>query len=165
MKKFFVFITVLVFAAVLVSAAWCDETETEPIELPTATESFDYYYSLTDTGNNITWSIVSGDLPLGLELSRDTGIIYGIPETGTAGQYYYFTVKAQSGEKSVEVDYYLWVNSSGAYTVDIANDMADKSAYVKVGPVEAGGSCNTGLGCVSMFLMPVILLRKRNRKV
>ena len=53
-----------------------------------------YNQTLTATGNTpITWSIIDGTIPKGLDLNQNTGIISGIPTTeGT----FTFTVKAEN---------------------------------------------------------------------
>ncbi|MDR0517024.1 MAG: putative Ig domain-containing protein, partial [Fibromonadaceae bacterium] len=54
-----------------------------------------YNVSLQSKGSGITWSISSGSLPSGLRLNAETGVISGMPESGTEGDHT-FEVRAEN---------------------------------------------------------------------
>ena len=69
--------------------------------LPDGALDIYYYYTLEATGSSITWTIVSGNLPTGLELSEN-GVISGIP---TAEGTFTFKVKAENPTGSAEKEF------------------------------------------------------------
>lgn len=61
--------------------------------LTTLTEGVSFSQTLARTGSTpMTWGISAGTLPSGLALNSSTGVISGIPDSGTAGSYS-FTVQ------------------------------------------------------------------------
>jgi len=86
---------------------WALLSDTPPsittASLPNGTFAAAYSQTLTADGYNITWSIASGELPDGLELTSATGEISGTP---TAVGEFIFTVKAadfDTKELSIEI--------------------------------------------------------------
>ncbi|MDR0518228.1 MAG: putative Ig domain-containing protein [Fibromonadaceae bacterium] len=68
-----------------------------------------YNVSLQSKGS-VTWSIASGSLPSGLRLNADTGIISGMPESGTDGDYT-FEVEATNEKGSDTEEFAMTVEA------------------------------------------------------
>ena len=71
------------------------------------TVGMSYIQRLTSEGDTIVWSKVSGNLPDGLELSPDNGVISGIP---TTRGFFPFTVKAENAKDSSSKDLNITIN-------------------------------------------------------
>lgn len=87
----------------------------------------------------VTWKIVSGSLPDGLTLDKDTGIISGKP-TASAGQKFRFTVRATNQfsfhEKSFEIGIYTssFEKPTGLHWVE---NVHDDTIYAAWEPLKA----------------------------
>ncbi len=113
---------------VLLTVVGCVITTPTPIEItPTvltaAIEGRAYSAGLINTGGgDTTWSIASGQLPDGLFLGSESGVITGTP---TLPGTYSFTVKARSGTQSGEINYSLQVISMLRVQASLANPQVD----------------------------------------
>ncbi|MCL2245059.1 MAG: putative Ig domain-containing protein [Treponema sp.] len=126
MKNTFKVIGIIALAAIIgLSVIACEDPAPIPpaiitTTLPGGTEGTAYTATLAATGDTpITWSIESGDLPAGLALAAETGIISGTP-TATGTQT--FTVKAANiaGDDTKELSIAVSINS--ARLVNAANE-------------------------------------------
>jgi hypothetical protein len=89
-----------------------------------------YEETLTATGDDIAWSIESGTLPTGLELSA-AGVISGTPTNATAGRITTFTVRASnstgSDTKQLSITI-VWNAGSSSYMSDFLNSVPANTA-------------------------------------
>ena len=107
-----------------------------------------YSESLEATGSSpITWSVISGVLPDGLELNSSTGLISGYPE---ASYEYSFTVRATnsagSAERALSISIYSnnnYPNNSGIYRHS------------------SSGGCNGGFSILGLALVAIFARKKK----
>lgn len=135
---------------------------TPTVTIPTITTSYlnygyvgyNYEVTLQASGENITWSIISGALPEGLELNETSGTISGIPYYEG---YYTFTVQAEnsSGKDTQELSitiYEDYVNN---------NDNENENVNSRSSGGGSGGGCNSGIMISGIALILGLLLKRR----
>ncbi|MCL1865867.1 MAG: CotH kinase family protein [Oscillospiraceae bacterium] len=82
------------------SCDWCGEKSAPVIgdvAMPSAGTGIPFSVTLTASGDGLTWSIDSGNLPAGLSINSSTGVISGTP---TADGAFTFTAKATNADGS-----------------------------------------------------------------
>ncbi len=62
----------------------------------TATENVGFSRTISATGTNVSYKIISGDLPPGLRFNTSTGVISGVPSLVWQTTQYEFTARAQN---------------------------------------------------------------------
>ena len=88
--------------------------------LPNGTVDTAYSQTFAATGSDtITWSVISGSLPDGLNLNKDTGKISGTPTT--VGSYT-FTIKAENNYGSASKELTIDIGTTPSYSVSVNPD-------------------------------------------
>lgn len=128
------------------------DTETAPTITTTslATGQVGEYYSATlnATGSSpITWSVISGELPDGLDLNSSTGVISGYPE---ASYTYSFTVRATNSAGSAERELSISIYSNNNYT--------NNSGIYRH---SSSGGCNGGFSIMGLALVAIFARKKK----
>ncbi|MCU0437663.1 MAG: putative Ig domain-containing protein [Raineya sp.] len=100
----------------------CAGVTLNPNSLPNANQSITYSQTLSQTGlsGTVTWSIITGSLPVGLSLNNSTGVISGIPTTLQTAN---FTIQVTNGVCSGSKAYSITVTQSGAIIEIITTDI------------------------------------------
>lgn len=94
----------------------------EPLALPDGVVGADFSVTLTVTEPTATpaWGIVSGELPPGLSLDANTGVLDGFP---TGGGTFDFRVRAETADRFGERDYSIRVTSPSLVVGDVADQL------------------------------------------
>jgi hypothetical protein len=122
---------------------------TTPATLAAGTAGAAYTQSLTASGGGtVTWTLVDGDLPLGLTLSS-AGVISGVP---TAAGVFTFTVKASNGAPP---------DATLELTITIAGAPGNGGETRGGGGSGGSGGCATGFGFLPVILAAAGAMKKR----
>ena len=79
-----------------------------------------YADAVTASPSGVTWSIVSGTIPAGLDFDAQTGVFTGTP---TTAQDYTFTLGATNGETSARQQYTVTIYPANVEAVEILTNM------------------------------------------
>lgn len=108
-----------------------------------------YSSTLTSNGTNLTWSVSSGNLPSGLNLNSQSGLISGT--LNRAGNYN-FTITASNSYARASKSFSVNVTSSG-----------QSNTTLKSSSESSSGGCNSGLGIFAALISGAMLIFKRSK--
>ena len=114
--------------------------------LPSGQVSKDYYAELSSTLENVEWTVKSGDLPKGLTLSKNTGVISGVPEK--AGTFK-FIIQAKLSDRESLRRFEIFIEPE---------EIIEPQKEISSG----GGGCNSGI--LSISLMFWVIIRPKDKK-
>lgn len=107
---------------------------TQPGILFTATESIFTSTTIVASGTNITYNVISGNVPPGLQVST-TGTIFGVPNPVTNKSRSTFVVRAQTTQSAADRTFSIDVEGVTPITWATSNvTLLGSDSYLNIGP-------------------------------
>ena len=110
--------------------------------LPGATVGDAYNQTLTTNGSGLTWGVSSGNLPAGLSLNENSGVISG---TLTKEGQYTFTISAGNS----------YATATKQFTVNVQAKSGSNST-----PGGSGGGCGSFLSVAGLAVLALVMKKR-----